>query len=96
MIGVLPAGGAFDRAYAQIWRPLAFEPANLTRDFHWLSSFARLKPGVTLQQARAQMDGIGAQIAAQYPASNKGWGVTVEPYRGYPGRAGNCAVRFGS
>jgi putative ABC transport system permease protein len=80
VIGVLPAGGVFDQAYAQIWRPLAFEPSNLTRDFHWMSSFARLKPGVTLQQVRAQMDGIGAQIAVQYPASNKGWGVTVERY----------------
>ncbi len=80
VIGVLPAGGAFDQAYAQIWRPLAFELPNRTRNFHWLSSFARLKPGVTLQQARAQLDGIGAQIAAQYPASNKGWGVTIEPY----------------
>src|SRR5580658_11088274 len=80
VIGVLPAGGAFDRAYNQIWRPLAFEPGNLTRDFHWMSSFALLKPGVTLQQARAQMDGIGAQIAAQFPASNKGWGVNIEPF----------------
>jgi putative ABC transport system permease protein len=80
VIGVLPAGGAFDRAYSQIWRPLAFEPGNLTRDFHWLVSFALLKPGVTLQQARAQMDGVGAQIEAQYPASNKGWGVNIEPF----------------
>jgi putative ABC transport system permease protein len=80
VIGVLPARGAFDRAYSQIWRPLAFEPGNLTRDFHWLTSFALLKPGLTLQQARAQMDGIGAQIAAQFPASNKGWGVNVEPF----------------
>ena len=80
VVGVLPAGSSFDRAYAQMWRPLAFEPQNLTRDFHWLGSFALLKPGVTLRQARAQMDGIGAQIAAQYPASNKGWGVTIEPF----------------
>jgi putative ABC transport system permease protein len=80
VVGVLPAGGAFDRAYSQIWRPLAFEPGNLTRDFHWLTSFALLKPGVTLQQARAQMDGIGAQIAAEYPASNKEWGIIVEPF----------------
>ena len=35
VIGVLPAGGAFDRAFAQIWRPLAFEPQNMTRNFHW-------------------------------------------------------------
>jgi putative ABC transport system permease protein len=80
VIGVLPAGGVFDQAYAQIWRPLAFEQTNMTRDFHWLSSFARLKPGVTLAQAQAQLDGIGGRIAEQYPASNKGWGVTIERY----------------
>jgi putative ABC transport system permease protein len=80
VIGVLPAGGVFDRAYSQIWRPLAFEPQNLTRNFHWLTSFAILKPGVTLAQARSQMDAIGAHIAKDYPDSNKGWGVIAERY----------------
>ena len=78
IVGVLPAGGAFDRAYNQIWRPLVFKPENMTRNFHWFGSFARLKPGVSLEQARAQMDAIGARIAQQYPDSNKGWGVAVE------------------
>jgi putative ABC transport system permease protein len=80
VVGVLPAAGAFDRGYAQIWRPLTFEPQNMTRNFHWFGSFARLKPGVTLQQARAQMDTIGARIARDYPDSNKDWGVVVEPF----------------
>ena len=80
IVGVLPEGGAFDRAAAQIWRPLAFEPSNMTRDFHWLTSFARLKPGVTLEQARAAMDVIGKRIERDFPASNKGWGVVVESY----------------
>ncbi len=79
IIGVLPPGGAFDRAYAQIWRPLSFKPENMTRNFHWFSSFALLKRGVTLQQARAQMDTIGARIARDYPDSNKGWGVSIDP-----------------
>ncbi len=80
VIGVLPAGGAFDRAYAQIWRPLAFEPENMTRNFHWMGSYALLKRGVTLEQARAEMDGIGARIAQAYPDSNKGWGVTIDRF----------------
>ena len=80
VIGILPQGSAFDRAAGQVWRPLAFEPSNMTRDFHWLTSFARLKPGVTLQQAQASMDTIGARIAKDFPASNKGWGVIVEDY----------------
>jgi hypothetical protein len=43
VIGVLPAGGAFDRAFSQIWRPLAFEPQNMTRNFHWFGALAKLK-----------------------------------------------------
>jgi predicted permease len=80
VIGVLPAGGAFDRAFAQIWRPLAFEPANMTRNFHWFGAFAKLKRGVALKQAVTQMDAIGARIARDYPDSNKGWGVTLDPF----------------
>jgi putative ABC transport system permease protein len=80
VIGVLPAGGAFDRAASQIWRPLAFEQSNMTRNFHWLTSFAKLKSGVSLQQAKANMDSIGKRIEHDFPDSNKGWGVVVERY----------------
>ena len=80
VIGVLPAGGAFDRAFAQVWRPLAFEPSNMTRNFHWLVSFARLKDGVSFQQAKANMDAIGARIEKDFPQLNKSWGVIVERY----------------
>ena len=52
----------------------------MTRDFHWMVSFARLKDGVTLAQARANMNVIGKRIENDFPASNKGWGVVVEPY----------------
>ena len=78
IIGVLPEGSAFDRSYSQIWRPLTFEPQNMTRNFHWFGAFAKLKKGVTLERARAQMDAIGARIAHDYPDSNKGWGVAVD------------------
>jgi putative ABC transport system permease protein len=80
VVGVLPAGSAFDRAFNQLWRPLAFEPSNMTRNFHWLGSFARLKRGVSLQQAQANMTAIGARIEREFPDSNKGWGVIVERY----------------
>ena len=80
VIGVLPAHGPFDRSWAQLWLPLAFEPGDMTRDYHWLSSYARLKPGVTLKQSQTAMDTIGAHIAEAFPESNKGWGVTVERF----------------
>ena len=80
VVGILPPGSAFDRAFNQLWRPLAFEPSNMTRNFHWMGSFARLKKGVSLQQAQKAMDVIGARIARDYPDSNKGWGVVVERF----------------
>jgi putative ABC transport system permease protein len=77
VIGVLPKG-PFDRAAAQIWTPLAFEPSNMTRDFRWLGASAKLKPGVALEQARAEMGVIGRRLADAYPNSNKGRGVAVD------------------
>jgi putative ABC transport system permease protein len=81
VIGVMPAASVFDRGWSQFWRPLAFRPSERTRDFHWLQVMARLKPGVTLQRARGEMDSIGARIANDYPDSNKGWGVNVERFQ---------------
>jgi putative ABC transport system permease protein len=80
IIGVMPAASPFGDGFQQIWRPLAFKPSNMTRDFHWMISFARMKDGVTLAQARANMDAIGKRIENDFPDSNKGWGVVVEPY----------------
>src|SRR5262245_34478126 len=80
IVGVMPEGSAFDRGFNKMWRPLAFRPNERTRNFHWLQVIARLKPGVTLEQARADMDGIGAHIATDYPDSNKGWGVSMQRF----------------
>jgi putative ABC transport system permease protein len=81
VIGVLPAGSAFDRSAVQLWRPLAFEPSNMTRNFHWFGSMALLRNGVTFEQAHQEMDAIGARIAADFPDSNKGWGVGLDYYK---------------
>ncbi len=80
VIGVLPAASAVDQRWEDLWTPLAFEAKDMTRDFHWMGSYARLKPGVTLQQARAQMNVIGKRIEKEHPDSNKGWGVAVDRY----------------
>src|ERR1022692_3130834 len=80
VIGVMPVNTPFDRSWVQLWTPLAFEPRDIPRDYHWILSFARLKPGVTLEKAQAAMNAIGARIAETYPDSNKGWGVTVDRF----------------
>jgi putative ABC transport system permease protein len=80
IVGVPPAGFRFFFA-PEMWMPLALDRAKVTQDFHYMVPLARLKPGVTLAQARADMDGIAKNIERAYPKSNKGWGAFVEPMR---------------
>ena len=79
VIGVLPGNSEFDRRSADLWIPLAF-PSNAARDYHYLSAVARLKPGVSVEQAQAEMSAIAAGIAERYPDVKKGWGATVDRY----------------
>jgi predicted permease len=78
VVGVFAPGQA-DRLDNWLVVPLAFKPDQLNHDFHWLLAMGRLKPGVTLQQAQADMDSVTANIAKDNPKSNKGWGAIVEP-----------------
>lgn len=80
VIGVLPPG-IYDREWQDLWTPLAFEPKDMTRDYHWMMSWAALKPGVTLEQARQQMKEIAGRIEHDYPESNRGWSATVDRYQ---------------
>jgi len=78
VVGVL-AKGQPDRLEAQLFVPLAFKPDQINHDFHFILVMGRLKPGITLQQANANMDSVTRHIAEVYPKSNQGWGATVEP-----------------
>jgi putative ABC transport system permease protein len=78
VVGVM-AGGQPDRLESQIFVPLAFKPEQINHDYHFVLVMGRLKSGVTLQQANADMDSVTRHIAEVYPKSNKGWGATVEP-----------------
>ena len=74
VVGVLAAGQP-DRLESHLFVPLAFKPDQINHDFHWLLVMGRLKPGVTLQQANADMDSVTRHIAEIYPVSNKGWAL---------------------
>jgi putative ABC transport system permease protein len=78
VVGVL-AKGQPDRLESQLFVPLAFKPDQINHDFHFVLVMGRLKPGVTLQQANANMDAVTRHIAEVYPKSNQGWGAAVEP-----------------
>jgi putative ABC transport system permease protein len=80
VVGVL-GPGVTDRLNQELVAPLAFKPEQLNHDFHWLLAMGRMRPGVTLQQAQANMDAVTANIAKAYPKSDTGWGAIVDPLK---------------
>jgi putative ABC transport system permease protein len=89
IVGVMRPGFTPFYGYPiDIWQPI--NPANKrynARFDHWLMPVGRLKPGVTVAQAQADMDVIAQRLAQDYPATNKGLGEKVIPlqqdlYRG--------------
>jgi putative ABC transport system permease protein len=79
VIGVLP-GGSFDRGVASFWKPLMFAPEQLTRGYHWLGALGRLRAGVTLEQAQAEMLSVSASLASLQPAWKQQWRVAIDPF----------------
>jgi putative ABC transport system permease protein len=66
---------------AELWTPWAL--TNEFRQFRgrFICAVARLKPGVSLEQARAEMDAIAGRLAEQYKQFNRGHGINVAPLR---------------
>jgi putative ABC transport system permease protein len=87
--GVLPADFQFAIAAADfqarsqfdIWTPLALDPQKLQRGTHPLRVIARLKPGVELAQAQAEMNVIAANLTRQFPWDNRDKGIAVVPFQ---------------
>jgi putative ABC transport system permease protein len=74
VVGVLAAGFAFPGwEETEVWLPRVLEPVG--RRARYLSAFGRLGPGVSLQQAQAELDVIAGQLASAFPRANKGWGI---------------------
>jgi putative ABC transport system permease protein len=78
VVGVLPPG-MHDRFNSQLWVPLSFRPEQVTHDSNAGLVMARLKDGVSIAQAQAEMDVIAAQLASEFPQTNANRGVSVQP-----------------
>ncbi len=80
VVGVMPPSFAFQffSASRQLWVPIAYTKGDLARDSNSFFCLARLKSGVTLAQAQAQMNNLGLQLAQQYPKENAGKSVAVD------------------
>jgi putative ABC transport system permease protein len=80
VIGVMPPDFKFPEV-ADLWIPLAIDTREWTRNDHGWSAIARLKPGVTLEQARSDMTAVARRIEEQNPVTNEGMGVVLIPLR---------------
>ena len=80
IVGVIPDAQAHPRQ-AQIWLPLRFDPEQLPRmrGAIYLRTVGRLKPGVTIGQADAEMKAIAARLEKAYPESNAKYSAVVIP-----------------
>ena len=82
VVGVMPPDFRLPRGPDDLWVPLVFSDwERQARGSHWLMAVGRLKPGVTLDQAQADMDVIAARLARDYPRWNAREGLLVEPIR---------------
>jgi predicted permease len=76
VVGVMPPGFKFPEV-SELWAPLGVTTKTFTRTDHGLSSIARLKDGITLEQAQAEMNTIAVRIEQQNPVTNEGLGISV-------------------
>jgi putative ABC transport system permease protein len=78
VVGVMPERFAIPDAGVQLWIPWGISlDSQAPRDQHYVSAVARLKPGISMVQAEAELNRIARDLAAEYPSTNRGWGVSL-------------------
>jgi predicted permease len=83
VVGVMPptfSVKAWGVTGTDMWVPVAYTDAQrAVRENHNAQVVARLRPGVTVAQGRAELEQISKQLEVEYPKDNAGWGATVVP-----------------
>jgi predicted permease len=80
IVGVMPKSFTLPSTAnaLDLWLPAQFNPSLMRiREARFLIGVGRMKPGVTIEQARADLDRIQAELARQYPNTDKGWSAQV-------------------
>ena len=87
VVGIMPAGfrSPFFTAIGEIWIPIAQDPTFSSfmtlRGARGFPLLGRLKPGVSLVHADAEMNAIGAALAKQFPEADAGFSIRIEPLK---------------
>jgi putative ABC transport system permease protein len=77
VVGIMPRKFVFPQT-VELWLPMALTPDQWQqRNTHTFLVLGKLKPGVTLQNANAELRTIARRLAEAYPATNRGWGARV-------------------
>ena len=105
IVGVAPEGfyGTFVGYPMQFWVPASMQEKFVggsykleDRGSGWIEGFARLKPGVTMEQAQAEVSAVAKRLETEYPSTNKGRGLRLFPLWKTPfNQAGNLAPTLG-
>ena len=82
VVGVMPADMRYPSRLTDVWLPLGlFVQSFPPRGAHpGLTAIGRIKPGISVDQAGAEMETIAQRLAAQYPSSNKNTRVSITPF----------------
>jgi putative ABC transport system permease protein len=81
VVGVMPPGFELPAA-ADAWVPLPFlAPGMQSRSARFLRPIGRLRPGVTVEQAQAEIHAVAAQLEREHPADTAGWTLHLNPLR---------------
>jgi putative ABC transport system permease protein len=84
VVGVMPAEFAHPSSWQALWTPLALSSNFFSdRKIHGLRVLGRLKAGVSLERAQAEMDAIAARLAREYPDNDAGMSVQLWPIRDF-------------
>jgi putative ABC transport system permease protein len=81
IIGVMPQDFHYPLEETEYWVPLGINRFQLQGSARFFEVVARLKTGVSVEQAQAEMDGIGSQLAREFPDRHKGWRIRVQTLR---------------
>jgi putative ABC transport system permease protein len=79
VVGIMPASFAFDTS-VDFWQPfiIRLPVGRITRAWRYDHVVARLRPGVSIDHARAELETVAARLGREFPIEHGGWTVTVE------------------
>ena len=78
IVGVMPESFRFPDRDVDLFTPTIYEPFVLNRNNLWMRGYGRLEPGVSVEQARADLEVVQRRLAEQYPETDRNVGVYVE------------------